>query len=109
MFARCVTMHLKPNTAAQFKQTLETEVLPVLQRRQGFQDELVLIAPDGREAIGISLWDNQQHALEYSQQSYQEVQQILSKVTDSTPVVKTYEVSAATFQKKAAGGGRASA
>ena len=38
MFARCVTMHLKPKMAAQFKQTLESEVLPVLHRRQGFQD-----------------------------------------------------------------------
>lgn len=105
MFARCVTMHLKPNMAAQFKQTLETEVLPVLQRRQGFQDELVLIAPDGRDAIGISLWDNLQQAEAYSQQSYPEVQQILSKVTDSTPAVKTYNVSIASFQKKTAKGG----
>ena len=108
MFARCVTMHLKPNMAAQFKQTLEGEVLPVLQRRQGFQDELVLIASDGREAIGISLWDTQKHAEAYAQQSYPEVQQILSKVTDSTPVVRTYEASIATFEKKGATGGRAS-
>lgn len=110
MFARCVTMRLKPNIASQFTHTLETEVLPLLQRRQGFQDELVLIAPDGRDAIGISLWDNQQHAEAYAQQSYPEVQQILSKLTDSIPAVKVYEVSAATFHKKTAkGGGGASA
>jgi hypothetical protein len=110
MFARCVTMHLKPNMTAEFKQTLETSILPLLKRRQGFQDELVLIAPDGREAIGISLWDNQQHAQEYAQQSYSEVQQLLSKVTDQTPVVQTYEVSSSTFNKIAAkGGGAASA
>ena len=108
MFARMVTMHLKPNMATQFKQTLETEVLPVLKRRQGFQDELLLVTPDGREAVGISLWDNQQHAEAYAQQSYPEVQQILSKVTDSTPVVRTYEASIATFEKKGATGGRAS-
>ena len=108
MFARCVTMHLKPDMAAQFKQTLEAEILPVLQRRQGFHDELVLIAPDGREAIGISLWDSQEHAEAYAKQSYPEVQQILSRVTESTPVVKTYEASIATFEKKAAKGGRAS-
>ena len=109
MFARMVTMHLKPNMATQFKQTLETEVLPVLKRRQGFQDELLLIAPDGREAVGISLWDNQQHAEAYSQQSYSEVQQILSKVTDSSFVVKTYEVPLATFPKTATKGGVTSA
>ena len=109
MFARCVTMHLKPNMAAQFKQTLEAEVLTVLQRHQGYQDELVLIASDGREAIGISLWDNQQHAEAYSQQSYSEVQKILSKVTDPSFVVKTFEVPLATFQKTAVKGGGPSA
>ena len=109
MFARCVTMHLKPKMAAQFKQTLESEVLPVLQRRPGFQDELVLIATDGSEAIGISIWDNQQHAEAYSQQSYPEVQKTLSKVLDSTPVVKAYEVSSSTFGTKAKGGGGTSA
>jgi hypothetical protein len=98
-------MQLKPKMAAQFKQTLESEILPVLHRRQGFQDELVLIGPDGREAIGISFWDTQQNAEAYSQQSYPEVQQILSKVTESTPVVKTYDVAIATSQKKAVKGG----
>lgn len=105
MFARCVTMQLKPNMAAQFRQKLESEVLPVLYGQQGFQDEPVLIAQDGREAIGISLWDNQQHAEAYFLQSYPEVAQILSKVTDSTPAVKAYDVAISTFQKKAARGG----
>lgn len=106
MFARCVTMQVKPKMAANFKEILDNQVLPILKRRQGFQDELVLIAPDGREAIGISLWDTQQHAEAYSQQSYPEVQQILSKVTDATPAVKTYAVSIATYsQKKTAGSG----
>ena len=109
MFARMVTMRLKPSMAAQFKQTLETEVLPVLKRRQGFQDELLLVTPDGREAVGISLWENQRHAEAYSQQSYSEVEQILSKVTDSPFVVKTFEVPLATFQKTAAKGGGSSA
>lgn len=102
MFARFVTMPLKPKMAAEFKQTLQSAVLPVLTRRQGFQDELLLIAPDGHEAIGISLWDTQQHAESYAQQSYPEVLKILSKVTESTPVVKTYEVAIATFHKVAA-------
>lgn len=105
MFARCVTMHLKPKTAAQFKETVESQVVPILKRRQGFQDELVLVAPDGHEAIGISLWDTQQHAEAYAQQSYPEVQQILSNVVDATPILKAYDVSIATFRKKAARGG----
>ena len=103
-------MQLRPKMAAQFKQTMETAILRVLKRRPGFQDELVLIAPDGHEAVGISLWDNQQNAEAYARQWYPEVQQMLSKVTNLTPEVKSYQVSIATFEKKKAatsGGGAA--
>ena len=34
MFARCVTMQLKPKMAAQFRQTMESEILPMLKRQQ---------------------------------------------------------------------------
>ena len=105
MFARSVTMQLKPNMAAEFRKTMETVILPVLRRRHGFQDELVLIAPDGHEAVGISVWDTQEHAEAYSQQSYPEVKQLLSKVTDGELQVQTYEVSITTFSKMAAKGG----
>lgn len=105
MVARCVTMHVKPKMAAEFKQTVETAVLPVLRRQPGFQDELVLIAPDGREAIGISLWDGLRNAEAYAEQSYVDVRQLLSTVTDRTPIVQTYEVAIATFEKKATKGG----
>ena len=50
MFARCVTMRLKPNTAAHFQQTMASEVLPMLKRQQGFHDEMVLMSPDGKQS-----------------------------------------------------------
>jgi hypothetical protein len=31
MFARNVSLHLKPNSAAEFKRTLENEIIPLLQ------------------------------------------------------------------------------
>jgi len=85
-------MRLKPNTAAHFQQTMASEVLPMLKRQQGFHDDMVLMSPDGREAIGISIWDSQQAAETYSQQSYTEIKQKLSNVTESTPTLKTYDV-----------------
>lgn len=105
MYARFLTIQLKPNATAVFKETTEKEILPILKRRPGFQNELVLTAPDGRESIAISIWDSQQHAEAFAQESYPEVlQMMLRKVTDSAPVVKTYDVSIATFQKLAARG-----
>ena len=54
MFARNVRMQLKPNTTAQFTQLLEKEILPVLRKQDGFQDEVAFVVPNGNEAIAIS-------------------------------------------------------
>ena len=56
MFARHVLMHLKPNTRAEFTQTIEREIIPLLQKQQGFQDEITFFTPGaGTEVIAISL------------------------------------------------------
>src|SRR6202049_1276629 len=94
MFARSVSMKLKPNMAADFKRTLEQEIIPLLRTRNGFRDELVLVAPNSTEAVGISLWDSKENAEAYQKDTYPEVQKHLSKVIDGTPKVQTYEVTA---------------
>jgi heme-degrading monooxygenase HmoA len=102
MFARSVTMHLKPNTVAEFNRTLEKEILPLLQKQKGFRDELTLVSSNGSEVVGISLWDQRQDAEAYNRAAYPEVQKILSKVIEGTPQVQTYEVSLSTIHKMAA-------
>src|SRR5713226_101443 len=99
MFARSVSMRLKPNSVAEFNKTLENEVLPLLQKQQGFQDELVLVSSNGTKAVGISLWDQKDNAEAYHRTTYPEVQNLLSKVIDGTPQVQTYEVSTSTLRK----------
>ena len=101
MFARSISMRLKPNGVAEFNKTLENEVLPLLQKQKGFQSELVLVSSSGAEAVGISLWDEKDNAEAYHRTSYPEVQRLLSKVIEGTPEVKTYEVSTSTLQKTA--------
>ena len=107
MFARTVTMRLKANMKADFQKTPENEIVPILRKRTGFQDELTLVSADGNEAIGISLWDNKQNAEAYQRETYPEVQKLLSKVIDGTAQVKTYEVPFSTLAKVARGGGQA--
>ena len=99
MFARTVTVRLKANMVGDFKKTLENEILPLLRRQTGFQDEITLVAPEGNEAVGISLWDSKQNAEAYQRATYPEVQKLLSKVIDGTPQVKQYEVPVSTIQK----------
>jgi heme-degrading monooxygenase HmoA len=107
MFARTVTVRLKANMKADFQKTLENEIVPLLRKRQGFQDELTLVSQDGNEAVGVSLWDSKQNAESYQRETYPEVQKILTKVIDGAPQVKTYEVPYTTLTRTARGSGSA--
>ncbi len=104
MFARSVTIRLKPNGVAEFNKTLEKEILPLLQKQKGFRDEITLVAANGSEVVGISLWDQKDDAEAYHRATYPEVQKLLSKVSEGTPQVQTYEVSTSTIHKVAARG-----
>ena len=57
MFARRVSMELKPNSSEEITRKLEKEVIPMLRKQKGFQDEITFVATGGDEAFGISLWD----------------------------------------------------
>lgn len=102
MFSRNVHMRLKPNSAVEFTRTLEREILPLLRKQSGFQDEITFLAPDGTSAVAISLWDRKENAEAYGRETYPEVLKGLGKVVEGTPEVGTYEVSNSTFHKIAA-------
>jgi hypothetical protein len=99
MFARNVSLRLTPNSVAEFARTIEKEIIPLLRKQKGFQDEITFIAPSGLEAVGISLWDEYENAEAYNRKAYPEVLQALAKVVEGTPRVQTYEVSNSTFHK----------
>ena len=99
MFARRVSLNLKPNTKAEFARQLDKEIIPMLRKQKGFQDEITFVVPSGKEAFGISLWDNKDNAEAYNRGAYLEVAKLLSKVVEGTPRVETYEVSNSTYHK----------
>src|ERR1700733_1848284 len=102
MFARSISIHLKPNCVADFTQLIERETLPTLRKQKGFQDEVTFVAPGGAEVMGISLWDKQENADAYGRDAYPGVLKALGKVVEGTPQVRTYEVCNSTFHKIAA-------
>ena len=99
MFARNVSLHLKPNSVEEFRRMIELEIIPLLRKQKGFQDEIMFIASGGLEAVGISLWDERENANAYDHKTYPEVMRALAKVVEGTPQVQTYEVSNSTFHK----------
>ena len=102
MFARSVSIRLKPNKVAEFTQMIENETLPVLRKQKGFQDEITFVVPGGAEAVGISLWDQKENADAYGRETYPGMLKALGKLVEGTPQVRTYEVSNSTFHKIAA-------
>jgi hypothetical protein len=102
MYARSVSFHLKPGRSAEFTQTLDKDVIPVLRKQKGFQDEITLVAPGGVDAVGISVWDLKENAETYARGAYSGVLKALAQVVDGTPQVQTYEVANSTFHKIAA-------
>jgi len=99
MFARSVTVRLKPNSVAEFNRTLEKDILPLLHKQKGFRDEISLVATDGSAVLGISLWNQKEDAEAYNRTTYPEVQRLLAKVSEGTPQVQTYDVATSTIHK----------
>jgi hypothetical protein len=58
-------MRLKANSVAEFTQTLEKEIIPLLRKQKGFEDEIAFVVPGGTEAVAISLWDQKANAEAY--------------------------------------------
>jgi hypothetical protein len=99
MFARNVHLQLKPNTSTQFTQTLEKDVLPMLRKQPGFQEEIAFIGSNGNEAYAISFWESKDKAELYGRGAYPEVLKALGNVVKGTPEVLSYEVCSSTVPK----------
>ncbi len=99
MYARNVALNLKANSQSEFVRMLETDVLPVLRKQNGFKDEITFVAPNGTDALAISLWEKRENADAFARDAYPGVLASLSKVIDGTPRVETYEVKNSTFHK----------
>jgi heme-degrading monooxygenase HmoA len=99
MFARRVYLHLKANSVPEFTRELEKEIIPLLRKQKGFQDEITFVGQGGKEAFGISLWDTAENAEAYKRGTYPEVAKLLATVVEGTPQVEIFEVANSTFHK----------
>jgi len=98
MFARKVAARLKPNSLTKFTNLMKCEILPWLQKQEGFLDLITLASRDGREVATISFWDHKGNAHAYNSYGYPEALKILEEILEGTPYVKTFEVVSSTFR-----------
>jgi len=98
MFARKVSARLKPDALTEFTNLMEREILPWLRKQEGFLDLITLAAPDCSEVTAISFWDNNGSAQAYNSSGYPKALEILTKLLDGAPYVKTFDVVSSTFR-----------
>jgi quinol monooxygenase YgiN len=99
MFARTVSMQVKPNSLKQFTETLENEIIPTLRKQKGFKDEMLFVIPGGPEVLAISMWESKENAETYNSTTYPGVLKSLANLIEASPKVKAYDVAHSTFHK----------
>jgi quinol monooxygenase YgiN len=102
MYSRHVSLNIKPNQREELTQVFEREILPLLQKQNGFTDEIVCIDQNNKSVIAISLWENKESADRYNRETYPQVLKSLARFVEGTPEVRGCEVAFSTLHKTAA-------
>ena len=97
MYARNVSFRLKSNMQSDYTSTFENQILPLLRKQKGFEDEITLSNPGSLDAVAISLWENKANAEAYNTNTYPEVLKTLARLIDGTPKIQTFEEVTSTF------------
>jgi quinol monooxygenase YgiN len=97
MFARIVSLQVKPNAIGEFARVFENEIVAALKRRPGFRDTMVLADPGGSEIVAISLWNSRQDAEIHARKAYPELLSRLSALIEPAPVVRTFQLACSTL------------
>jgi quinol monooxygenase YgiN len=88
-YARNVHFQIKSGKETEFTNLFEKEVVPILRKQNGFQEEVTLVNPKG--AHFISVWDNRKNAETYETATYPQVLAKLNVFLEGAPKVETYE------------------
>src|ERR1700730_15112159 len=104
MFTRVVEITAKSGKAHEAANTIQEKILPILRKQTGFVDETVLTSEtESNRILGLSFWKTKEDAERYHREQYPRVNEILSPLLVTAPVVRTLNVHASTTHKIAAG------
>jgi steroid delta-isomerase-like uncharacterized protein len=99
MFARNVSLRLKPGKLNEFTRTFDKEVLSIMRRQAGFREEITFALPGEVELIAISLWDTKEQADAYNASDYPKVLEAVNALLDGAPKVQHLNVLSLTIQQ----------
>ncbi len=92
---RNVHFQLKEGKGKEFLQFFQSDVLPVMRKQTGFQEELALL--NNNQALLISFWDDRKNAETYHTSVYPKLIEKLGPMIQAPPRVETYDLVASTM------------
>ncbi len=98
MFVRIVRLNLKSGSRAGYTRAIDDEIFPKMKKFAGFAGQISMVSSDGKEGIGISLWERREDSEAYHRKGYADVMKALEKFTEGKPELQTYELTNSTFE-----------
>jgi hypothetical protein len=92
-------MRLKADCVVELAQKFDEEIIPMVRKMKGFQDETTFATQSGTEPFPVSLWDRAESAEAYNRTIYPAVMNIVSESVKGTPQVETFDVTNSTFHQ----------
>jgi heme-degrading monooxygenase HmoA len=92
MFARILSLQVKPNAGGEFARVFEAEIVATLRQQRGFADEILFVDPGGPEVVAITLWSSREDAETYARGPYRELLDALAPLIDRAPVVRSFQL-----------------
>jgi hypothetical protein len=97
IFARAVSIKVKPGCAAELTRVLEQDVIPLFRQERDFLGLLTFIRRDGTGALSLSFWDHEKTAGANCPADLSTLT-ALAGVIQGTPSVQVYTVSNSTLR-----------
>jgi hypothetical protein len=91
VFARVAVIKVKPGCEVELTRTFEQEVIPRFRNERDFRGLLAFTAPDGTEALSLSLWDQKEELGGFWTRSFGALVALV-RVTLGKPSVQVCEV-----------------
>ncbi len=100
MIARLVQVTIKPERFNEFRTLYENEILPIMQRQNGFLDEIALMTENKTDRqVALTLWKTKPDVENYHQREFPRILEMLKPFTTGTPTVEYFTVQHTTFRK----------
>jgi len=104
MYTRVVELTTKPEKARDLCAAIDDKVLPILKKQAGFVDETVLASDtESNRVLALSFWNAKEDAERYHREQYPKINEMLSHLLDTAPVIRTFDVHTSTTHRVVAG------